>query len=155
MTHGLSQRGQWWAAITAISAAGVWRLAAVPLFGVVPNVMLVAVLAVAFFVSDPLRFAWGTVGVLLLGVYVPFFQIEYLLLEALGVAGFLFSRTFVFERKLALFIGIVGVAQVVWWVGIGYGAGILAIPFVLEFLYNAIVASALFFAVVWLEETFS
>lgn len=155
MTHGLSQRGQWWAAITAISAAGVWRLAAVPLFGVVPNVMLVAVLAVAFFVRDPLRFAWGTVGVLLLGVYVPFFQIEYLLLAALGVAGFLFSRTFVFERKLALFIGIVGVAQVVWWVGIGYGAGILAIPFVLEFLYNAIVASALFFAVVWLEETFS
>ena len=155
MTQSFSQRGQRLTVITAVIVALLWRFAAAPLFGIVPNVMLVAVLAVAFFVRDPLLFAWGTAGVLLSSVYLPFFQVEYLLLAGLSVAGFLFARTFVFERKLALFIGIVGIAQGIWWIGIGYGGGILGIPFLLEFLYNAIVASALFFVVVWLEETFS
>ena len=155
MTHSFSQRGQRLTVVTAVIAALLWRLAAAPFFGVVPNVMLVAVLVMAFFVRDPLLFAWGIAGVLLSSVYLPFFQVEYLLLVALGMAGFLFARMFVFERKLALFIGIVGIAQGIWWIGIGYGTEILGIPFVSEFLYNAIVASALFFVVVWLEETFS
>ncbi len=155
MAHAFSKRSQRLAVATAIGAAVVWRLATFPFFGVVPNGMLVAMLLVAFFVRDPLLFAWGAAGVLALSVYVPFFQMEYLLLVALGLAGFLFARAFVFERKLGLFIGATLVAQAVWWSGIGYGANIVGIPFVLEFLYNAIVASALFFIAVWLEETFS
>lgn len=154
MVHDFSRTSQWCALATAIGAAVVWRLTAFSVLGVVPNLMLVAMLLAAFFVRDPLLFAWGGAGVVLLALYVPFFQIEYLLLAVIGVAGFLFARSFVFERKLALFIGMVAIGQVMWWAGIGYGGGIFTISFVLEFLYNAIVASALFFVTLWLEETF-
>ncbi len=155
MAHDFSRTSQWCAVATVIGSAIIWRLGAFSVFGIVPNVMLVAVLVAAFFIRDPLLFAWSGAGVLVLAAYVPFFQVEYLLLAAIGGAGFLFARSFVFERKLVLFIAAVAVSQAVWWAGIGYGGGIFTISFVLEFLYNAIVASALFFVVVWLEETFS
>lgn len=155
MVHDFSRTSQWCAVAAAIGSAIVWRLGAFSVWGVAPNVMLVAILLAAFFVRDPLLFAWSGAGVLLLAAYAPFFQVEYLLLAAIGVVGFLFARAFVFERKLGFFIGAVAIAQVAWWVGVGYGGGIFTISFVLEFLYNAIVASALFFVVVWLEETFS
>ena len=153
--HGFSQRSQWYAIAVAIGAAIIWRLFAFDFFGVTPHVMLVAVLLVAFFVRRAVVFAWGIAGILLCTAYVPFFQFEYLLLVVVGIAGFIFARAVIFEHKLPLFIGTVAVAQVVWWIGIGYGTTIFTVPFVLEFLYNAIVASALFFIAVWLEETFS
>jgi hypothetical protein len=154
MAGNLSRSRQWYALATALVAAVVWRMIAFPIFGVVPHVMLVAVLLVAFLVRDPLIFAWGMAALVLLTLYTPFFQVEYFLLVACGVAWFIVSRAFVFERTLIFLIGAVVVAQGIWWIGIGYGSAIFSVSFVLEFLYNAIVASVLFFVVVWLEEIY-
>lgn len=156
MTHHISSSVQWKIILAVTLAMACWRLGLVgAVGGSLANVPVVAVILVAFFVHDALLFAAGMVVVVAGTLYVPWFQWEYVWLVAIGCFGFLLTRQLVFERNFFLFLLAVAVADMLWWIGTGYGIAMVTGPlFIYELFYTSVAAGILFFVTIWLEGIF-
>ena len=123
--------------------------------GLKPNVLLVLVVVLAFFVPVPVMYALFLVLVVAWVRYSPFLEIEYGALALAGVVSFVIIRLIFFRRTVPVLLICILAGQTLFWITVLGVSAAASIPFVVEFLYNSVVGIALFSLGIWLEKKFS
>jgi len=124
-----------------------------PLAGIFPNLFLVFVVLLSFFVQRLAFYSlFGLVGFLWTR-FSPFFEVEYFVLLVISILFFFVFRYFVFSRSLLILIVSFLGAQIVFW-AFSYGVHvIISFSFLVEFLYNSVVGLVMYALTLWLVKT--
>ena len=119
-----------------------------------PNVFLVFLLSLGFFIPDFFVFSLFSLLGLLFFKYVPFFQFEYLALVVCAPVIFLVFRFFLSRSNIFILMPILLVLQTLLWVIFSDFREIFSSVFVLEYIYNCIILSGFFIFGLWLKKIF-
>jgi hypothetical protein len=119
-----------------------------------PNVLVVGLLALVFFIRD-----WRVLLVSILGYFfllrpTSFFGIELLILSGIALCAYVTGRIVLFSESVFVYGGIVIGGIVLLWMGIGGVWNIISWAFLLEVLYSILVAGILFAIIRWVEKIY-
>lgn len=117
-----------------------------------PNILLVFLIILSFFISNIYIFSISSLLGILFSKYVPFFQIDYLIYLIIAILifwafRFLFSRNNFFVLVLML-----AIAQLIVWISISGFSSFVFMTFILEYFYNCILMGLFFIIGLWLRK---
>jgi hypothetical protein len=125
------------------------------LWSVKPNVFLVGVLALVFFVEVPETFFAMLAAQLLWMKYIPSVTYELAAIAAYGAIMFFVVRAFVLRRNFVIFCVFLLMGQAIFWGLFAPSGTLFSVPFLLEFMYNVGVGSVAYIVGLWAKKRFS
>lgn len=114
-----------------------------------PNTFIAFIVVLAFIVSDSLLFSVFVSLGIIWQKYVPFFQIEYILLAFIALILFVLMRFIVFRRTFGVCALLIVGMCLLWWVLMGFFGNVFSLVFILEVLYTIAVGAIFFLVMLW------